>query len=88
MQRGFYWDSPDHNKIVKKETKEEASFLTFGNRRNFSKSQISLAASSITNQQGPQSVLTRKQLEQCGIAYINNGIVRTVIDKTVYFIHG
>lgn len=35
-----------------------------------------------------QSVLTRDQLLQCADAYTNNGIVRTVIDKSVFFIQG
>ncbi len=45
----------------------------------------SLASSSITNL---QSVLTRDQLIQCADAYVNNGIVRTVVDKSVFFIQG
>jgi hypothetical protein len=45
----------------------------------------SLAAASINQL---QSVLTRDQLLQCANAYTNNGIVRTVIDKSVFFIQG
>jgi len=44
----------------------------------------SLAASSMDNL---VSVLKPDQLKQCGLAYINNGIVRTIVDRTVYFIN-
>ena len=86
MQRGYYLDQPT-KRIVKNEIKEDSTFLGLNTKRSFRKSDISLAASSLTNQ-GPQSILNRKQLDQCAKAYINNGIVRTVVDKTVYFIHG
>ena len=82
----FYWNDKVKPKIVKELDKEESTFLSVGTKRNFTKS--SLAAAVLTGTGNPQSVLNRKQLEQCGNAYINNGIVRTVIDKTVYFING
>jgi len=67
--------------------KVESSFTGI-TKRNFSKSPItgdrSLAASSIDNL---VTVLNPTQLRQCGNAYINNGIVRTVIDRSVYFIN-
>lgn len=87
MQRQFYRDS-NYN-IVDDKPKEEPEFYSLNTKRSFRKSDISLAAStsSLTGQ-GPQSVLNSKQLDQCAKAYINNGIVRTVVDKTVYFIHG
>jgi len=44
----------------------------------------SLAAASMDNL---VTVLKPDQLKQCGLAYINNGIVRTIVDRTVYFIN-
>jgi hypothetical protein len=44
-----------------------------------------LAASSIGQ---VRQVLNRTQLLQCADAYVNNGMVRTLIDKTVFFIQG
>lgn len=86
MQRGYYWDNPEP-KIIKKEPDKELLFETFGSKRNFHKTPLqSLAAATLNNQL--TTVLNKTQLEQCGNAYINNGIVRTVIDKTVYFING
>ena len=81
-----YWASQKKPDIVKQFNKVEPEFLSLGTKRNFTKS--SLAAATIINSGNPVSVLNRKQLEQCGNAYINNGIVRTVVDKTVYFING
>lgn len=88
MQRGYYWDNPDSPKIIKKEPDKELEFFSLPNKRNYRNTPIetkSLAASTPNNL---ITVLNKNQLLQCGNAYINNGIVRTVIDKTVYFING
>ena len=54
-------------------------------KRSFKRSLIeSLAAATISNL---QSTLKLPQLQQCGLAYINNGIVRSIIDRSVYFIN-
>jgi hypothetical protein len=84
VQRGYYLDNPP--KIVKNEIKGQPNFITTP-KRSFRKSDISLAAA-IFDANKPQTILNSKQLDQCAKAYINNGIVRTVVDKTVYFIHG
>ena len=67
--------------------KQDPSFIGV-TKRNFSKSEItgdrSLAASSIDNL---VTILNPTQLKQCGYSYINNGIVRTVVDRSVYFIN-
>jgi hypothetical protein len=47
---------------------------------------ISKAAAVQPDQQ--TTVLTSDQLKQCGYAYINNGIVRGVTDRSVFFIQG
>jgi hypothetical protein len=36
----------------------------------------------------PTTVLTDDQLKQCGDAYINNGMVRGVVDRTIFFVQG
>mgnify|MGYP003577360230 CR=1 FL=1 len=85
----YYWDSQDHNKIIKTIPKEESTFESLRDARNFKPSKLisdrSLAAATIQN---PVSILNKKQRYECAKAYINNGIVRTVIDRSVYFIHG
>lgn len=43
-----------------------------------------LASSSIAQ---VRSVLSRPQLLQCADAYVNNGMVRTLVDKSVFFIN-
>lgn len=48
--------------------------------------QVSKAAAVQPNQQ--TTVLNSEQLKQCGYAYINNGIVRGVVDRSVFFIQG
>ena len=82
MQREYFENLRPNFKPIKVENKEESTFLS-STKRNFTKS--SLAAAVITSANKPQSVLNIEQLHQCGRAYINNGIVRTVIDKTVYY---
>ena len=79
----FYWEQKP--KITKQQEPKEIEFVTVGTKRNFRKSSLAAATIGTGN---PVSVLNNKQLIQCGNAYINNGIVRTVIDKTVYFING
>jgi len=54
-------------------------------KRTF-KHQVSKAAATDATQQ--TTVLNSEQLKQCGYAYINNGIVRGVVDRTVFFIQG
>ena len=44
--------------------------------------------SAATTPQAPTTVLTQEQLKQCGYSYINNGIVRGVVDRSVFFIQG
>lgn len=51
---------------------------------NHNISRRGLAASSIAQ---VRSVLTRPQLLQCADAYVNNGMVRTLVDKTVLLIN-
>ena len=36
----------------------------------------------------PRTVLDRDQLLDCADAYVNNGIIRTAVDKTIWFIKG
>lgn len=55
-------------------------------KRSFKHEIKSKAAATDTTQQ--TTVLNQEQLKQCGFAYINNGIVRGVIDRTVFFIQG
>jgi hypothetical protein len=52
---------------------------------NHQVSRRGLAASNIGQ---VRQVLNRTQLLQCADAYVNNGMVRTLIDKTVFFIQG
>jgi hypothetical protein len=54
-------------------------------KRTF-KHQVSKAAATEPQQQ--TTVLNSEQLKQCGYAYINNGIVRGVVDRSVFFIQG
>lgn len=54
-------------------------------KRTF-KHQISKAAVTTATEQ--TTVLSQDQLKQCGNAYINNGIVRGVVDRSVFFIQG
>ena len=51
---------------------------------NHNVSRRGLASSSIAQ---VRSVLSRPQLLQCADAYVNNGMVRTLIDKSVFFIN-
>jgi len=55
-------------------------------KRTFKHEVQSRAAAVDTTQQ--TTVLTQDQLAQCGYAYINNGIVRGVVDRSVFFIQG
>ena len=54
-------------------------------KRSF-KHQASKTAATKPEQQ--TTVLNQEQLNQCGFAYINNGIVRGVVDRSVFFIQG
>jgi len=54
-------------------------------KRSFKHSVSRAAAITGTEQ---TTVLTQEQLKQCGYAYINNGIVRGVVDRSVFFIQG
>jgi len=45
----------------------------------------SLSAAAISNVRNP---LDRPRLEQCADAYFNNGVVRTIVDKSVWFVLG
>jgi hypothetical protein len=84
-----YWDQQISEQVQnnkkKVENKHESASI---NKRNFTKSEVtgSRAAASI-QENTLQSVLKRDQLKQCGLAYINNGIIRTVVDRTVFFIN-
>ncbi len=51
---------------------------------NHKVSRRGLASSSIAQ---VRSVLTRPQLLQCADSYVNNGMVRTLVDKSVFFIN-
>jgi len=88
----YPYNSPEIEQINKKvkqlnNKKEEPVFLSLS-KRNCGKSPItgnkSLAGASIDNL---VTVLKPDQLRQCGLAYINNGIVRTIVDRTVFFIN-
>ena len=50
--------------------------------------EIKSRAAAITDQTQQTTVLNSEQLQQCGYAYINNGIVRGVVDRSVFFIQG
>jgi hypothetical protein len=70
------------NKQLVSENKLEAIGIP---KRNLKHSKVfSLAAATIQNL---QSTLKLPQLQECGLAYINNGIVRSIIDRSVYFIN-
>jgi len=77
------------NEQVKKNNnkKQDSTFIAVSKRQQVRTpvtGNKSLAASSIDNL---VSVLKPDQLKQCGLAYINNGIVRTIVDRSVYFIN-
>jgi len=77
------------NKKIKENNnkKEESTFIAVSKRQQVRTpvtGNKSLAASSMDNL---VSVLKPDQLKQCGLAYINNGIVRTIVDRSVYFIN-
>ena len=92
MQRYPDYIPPEVEEVNKKlrqiNNKKEEPFFTSVSKRNFHKSNItgdrSLAASS---QDNLVTVLKPNQLRECGLAYINNGIIRTVVDRSVYFIN-
>jgi hypothetical protein len=48
----------------------------------------SRAGATVTTPNAPTTTLTDDQLKQCGNAYINNGIVRGVVDRSQFFIQG
>ena len=79
----------DNKRIVKDKTiQKDADFISVNRSAKLQPLEIntrSLAAATIKN---PVTILNKTQREQCAKVYINNGIVRTVIDRSVYFIHG
>jgi hypothetical protein len=56
-------------------------------KRSFDHEIVSRAAA-VVNDTSQTTVLNPEQLKQCGYAYINNGIVRGVVDRSVFFIQG
>jgi hypothetical protein len=83
-------------KIVKEEKEREkektpAYFKGFqrGSKRKYAENRGiywgSRTAASIKNL---KPILTRSQLEQCATEYVNNGIVRTCVDRSAYMIQG
>jgi len=88
----YPYNTPEIEQINKKvranqEKKPDSTFIAVSKRtplRTEVTGNKSLAASSMDNL---VSVLKPDQLKQCGLAYINNGIVRTIVDRTVYFIN-
>ena len=56
-------------------------------KRSFKHEVKSRAAATLTGTE-QKTVLDTDQLKQCGNAYINNGIVRGVVDRSVFFIQG
>ena len=88
MQRPDYsrippeWQQVNEQVKLTKEQLEESSFESVHPTRSFHKS---LAAATTTN--GLTPILSTSQLKQCGLAYINNGIIRTIVDRTTYFIN-
>src|SRR4029079_2317743 len=50
--------------------------------------EIKSRAAAVTDQTQQTTVLNSEQLQQCGYAYINNGIVRGVVDRSVLFMQG
>jgi hypothetical protein len=72
---------------IEKEDTNESKPKVVPKRKAFDHkvSRRGLAASSIGQ---VRQVLNRTQLLQCADAYVNNGMVRTLIDKTVFFIQG
>jgi hypothetical protein len=77
-----YAELPDDP--VKPKTTDKGQVLNQP-KRTF-KHQVSKAAATEPTQQ--TTVLNSEQLKQCGYAYINNGIVRGVVDRSVFFIQG
>lgn len=69
---------------VKPKTTDKGQVLS-QNKRSFNH-EVSKAAATQPDQQ--TTVLNSEQLKQCGYAYINNGIVRGVVDRSVFFIQG
>lgn len=69
---------------VKPKTTDKGQVLS-QNKRSFDH-QVSRAAAVQPDQQ--TTVLNSEQLKQCGYAYINNGVVRGVVDRSVFFIQG
>lgn len=56
--------------------------------RSFDHDSSKAAAISVTQPDEQKTVLNADQLKQCGHSYINNGIVRGVVDRSVFFIQG
>ena len=48
----------------------------------------SLSAAITNDNNNPRNILNRDQMLDCADAYVNNGIIRTAVDKTVWFILG
>jgi hypothetical protein len=73
-----YIDTPKRKKVI------------FANKSRSFDHQVreSRAAATVTTPNAPTTTLTDDQLKQCGNAYINNGIVRGVIDRSQFFIQG
>jgi hypothetical protein len=57
-------------------------------KRSFDHEIVSRAAAVVNDTTQQTTVLNPEQLKQCGYAYINNGIVRGVTDRSVFFIQG
>lgn len=87
-------ESDEVNAVIARNSKRkaeiEATFYSASPKRNFYKSEVtgygysSLAGASIQNL---VKVLKPDQMKQCGITYINNGVVRTVVDRSIFFIN-
>jgi len=58
------------------------------NRKFAENRKITWGSRSAASVKNLRSTLTRSQLEQCAVSYINNGIVRSVMDRSAYMIQG
>ena len=83
------WNFAGFPPLPKKEKEKDVIIVEGANKRNYSTGREILAKSfAAATINKVKQVLTLDQLRACGISYINNGIVRTVVDKSVYFING
>jgi hypothetical protein len=79
-----YDDLPDEP-FVNQPVKEPK--IHVNEKRSFTH-EINASRAAAISPNAPTTILTDEQLKECGNAYINNGIVRGSIDRSVFFIQG